>query len=136
MQHERCQAVIIEGEEKELHGQILCEDCDMDLLSPEKGCDPWAGYSAKTLIKQQGYEPQLNRFQREIPEFLCKQGPIEPEKLFESLQAKNEDIERELASLRHTEKVRGELRSGKRLIRLSDQCEIPPCSDRGTCRRE
>jgi hypothetical protein len=120
MQCERCKAVITEGEEKELHGQILCEDCYMDLLSPVKGCDPWAVHSARTFIKQQGYEPQLNRLQKEILEFLRRRGPIEPEKLYQHFQVKKEDMERELASLRHIEKVRGELRDGKRLIRLWD----------------
>ncbi|MBN2062080.1 MAG: hypothetical protein JW882_16845 [Deltaproteobacteria bacterium] len=120
MQCERCKAVIIDGQEKELHGQILCEDCYMDLLSPVKGCDPWAVYSAKRFIKLQGHEPQLSSLQKEILEFLRSQGPIEPDKLYKQLQVKKEDLERELASLRHMEKVRGELRDGKRYIRLWD----------------
>jgi hypothetical protein len=120
MQCQRCNVVIIEREEKELHGLILCEDCYMDLLSPAKGCDPWAVYSAKTFLKEQGHEPQLNKLQMEILELLHKQGPIEPGKLSEHLQVRDADIERELASLRHMEKVRGELRDGKRLVRLWD----------------
>jgi hypothetical protein len=39
MQCKRSKTVIAEGEEKEFHGQILCEDCYMDPLSPAKGCD-------------------------------------------------------------------------------------------------
>jgi hypothetical protein len=34
------------------------------------------------------------------------------------LQIKPSDLERELASLRHMEKVRGELRDGKKIVRL------------------
>jgi hypothetical protein len=120
MQCERCRTVIAEGEEKELYGQTLCEDCYIDLLSPAKACDPWAVYSAKTLIKQQGQEAQLNQLQKEILELLHKEGAIEAGKLPERLQAREADIERELASLRHMEKVRGELRDGKRLVRLWD----------------
>ena len=122
MQCQRCNVVITEGEEKELHGQILCEDCYMDLLSPPKGCDPWAVHSAKTFLERHGHEPQLNKLQKEILELLHKQGPIEPGKLSERLQVKEADIERELASLRHMEKIRGELRDGRRLVRLWDQC--------------
>jgi predicted HTH transcriptional regulator len=96
------------------------EDCYIDLLSPAKACDPWAVYSAKTLIKQQGQEAQLNQLQKEILELLHKEGAIEAGKLPERLQAREADIERELASLRHMEKVRGELRDGKRLVRLWD----------------
>jgi hypothetical protein len=121
MKCERCKAVIAGGEEKELYSQILCEDCYMDLLSPAKGCDPWAVYSAKTFIKQQGHEPQLNSIQQNILELLHKEGHIEADNLSERLQVNKADMERELASLRHMEKVRGELKDGKRLVRLWDE---------------
>lgn len=120
MQCERCDIVIEEGEEMELHGQTLCEDCYMDLLSPLKACDPWAVHSAKTFLKEQGHEPQLNQLQQKILELLSLEGPIEPGNLSERLQIKYADIERELASLRHMEKVRGELKDGKRLVRTWD----------------
>jgi hypothetical protein len=122
MQCEKCNAVIADGEEKEHYGQKLCEDCYMDLLSPVKACDPWSVYSAKTFLKKQGHEPQFNQLQQKILELLREQGPVEPCNLSERLQVKEADIERELASLRHMEKVRGELRFGKRLIRLWDKC--------------
>jgi hypothetical protein len=120
MQCERCDIVIEEGEEMELHGQMLCEDCYIDLLSPVKACDPWAVHSAKTFLKEQGHEPQLNQLQQKILELLREHGPIEPGNLSERLQVKDADIERELASLRHMEKIRGELRDGKRYIRIWD----------------
>jgi len=120
MQCERCKALITEGEEKELHGQILCEDCYIDLLSPVKACDPWAVHSAKKFLEEQGNEPQLNQLQKEILELLHEQGPIDPDKLAEHLQLKKTDIERELASLRHMEKVRGGLRDGRRLVWIWD----------------
>jgi DNA-binding MarR family transcriptional regulator len=103
-----------------LHGQMLCEDCYMDLLSPVKACDPWAVHSAKTLLKEQGHELQLNRLQQKILELLREQGPIQPVDLSGYLQEKEADIERALASLRHMEKVRGELRGEKRYIKLWD----------------
>ena len=118
MKCERCKTVIAEGEEKELYSQILCEDCYMDLLSPAKGCDPWAVYSAKTFIKQQGHEPQLNSIQQKILQLLREKGSIEVGNLSKLLRVKKTDMERELASLRHMEKVKGELRDGKRLVRI------------------
>lgn len=120
MRCERCKAIIAEGEEKELHGQILCEDCCMDLLSTPKACDPWAVYSAKSSAKKQGREPQFNQVQQKILDELRENGPTEPRKLCERLRIRETDVERELAALRHMEKVRGELRDGKRLIRLWD----------------
>ena len=41
-----------------------------------------------------------------------------PEHLVERLNISPMDLEREIAALRHMEKVRGELRSGKKYIRL------------------
>ena len=102
----------------ELHGQILCEDCYMDLLSPAKACDPWAVYSAKTFLKNDSSGPNLTPVQQRILEILQDEGPQERPTLCETLQLKEADLERELATLRHVEKIRGELRDGKRLIRL------------------
>ena len=120
MQCERCKAFINEGEEKEFHGHMFCEDCYFDLLSPVKACDPWAVHSAKTFLKEQGHESQVNQLQKKILELLRDQGPIELDIISKHLQVKATDIERELASLRHMEKVRGELINGKRLVRIWD----------------
>ena len=118
MRCERCYDVIEEGEEKELHGQILCEDCYMDLLSPPKACDPWAVYSAKSFTKGKGQGPELNPVQQKILDVLREEGPTGPKNLSEMLNMKETDLEREFAALRHMEKVRGELKDGKRMIRL------------------
>jgi len=118
MQCNKCKAMIAEGEEKELNGQILCEDCCMDLMSPAKACDPWAVYSAKSFAKNQGSNLELNPVQGKIMEILREDGPTEPGMLSDRLKIKITDLERELATLRHMEKIRGELRNGKRFIRL------------------
>ena len=118
MQCEKCKIDIAEGEERKLHSQILCEDCCMDLLSPAKACEPWAVYSAKSFAKNQGHESELNLVQQEILAVLRKEGPMVPERLSARLQISMTVLERELATLRHMEKIRAELRDGKRLIRL------------------
>ena len=92
----------------------------MDLLSPAKACDPWAVYSAKSFTRNQGNAPQVNPVQQKILDLLGKEGPTEPAMLSDRLQLKMADLERELAALRHMEKIRGELRDGKRMIRLWD----------------
>jgi len=118
MRCERCRESIPEGEEKERYGQVLCEDCYMDLLSPLKGCDPWAVHSAKTLAGVEADHLQLNAIQQQILDTLRVNGPMEPKHLSKTLRIRETDLERELAVLRHMEKVRGELRDGKRMIRL------------------
>jgi len=108
MECERCKEVIGKGEEREHHGQILCEDCYMDLLSPARTCDPWAVHSAQTLAKTSGRSLELTEIQ--------KAGGLEPGVIVERLKIKPADLEREVAALRHMEKIRGELRQGKKFL--------------------
>jgi len=89
----------------------------MDALSPARTCDPWAVHSAKRLAEEQG-RVELSAVQEKIVEVLRQSGGIEPDALAERLGLKFEDLQREIAALRHMEKVRGELRGGKRFIRL------------------
>jgi len=118
MQCQRCKGVVVEGEARTLHGQTLCEDCYMDLLSPLKACDPWAVHSAKNLINGQTQAVHLSQIQRKILDVLRDKGALEPKILAGLFSMKEAEIERELATLRHMELVRGELRHGKRVIRL------------------
>ena len=118
MKCERCKTVVAEGEQRALHGQILCEDCYMDLLSPLRVCDPWAVHSAMTFAKEEATALKLTPVQQRIVDILQKEGPQKPENLCQRLQIKKTDIERDIAALRHMEKIRGELKDGKKLIRL------------------
>jgi len=116
MECERCKETIKKGEEREHHGQILCEDCYMDLLSPARTCDPWAVHSAQTLAKKNGGRLVLTEIQIKILEFVKEVGGAEPDVIAERLQIKPADLEREVAALRHMEKIRGELRQGKKFL--------------------
>jgi len=89
----------------------------MDALSPARTCDPWAVHSAKRL-EESGAGGQVNEVQARILDILMETGGIEAKDLAERLQLKPSDLEREIAALRHMEKIRGELRDGRRLIRL------------------
>ena len=90
----------------------------MDLLSPLKACDPWAVHSAESFSKNESYVLPLNENQQRILNILREKGPTELKTLSGMLRMKETDLERELAVLRHMEKVKGEIRSGKRMIRL------------------
>jgi hypothetical protein len=114
----RCQTTILPGEEKEFRGQSLCEDCYMDALSPARTCDPWAVHSAKSFEKWEGNAVMLTPIRERILDILKETGGAEPEVLCEKLDMKPADLEREIAALRHIEKIRGELRAGKKFIRL------------------
>jgi len=115
---DRCGENIENGEERELHGQTLCEDCYMDILSPAKACDPWAVHSAKSFSKEGGSNVAVTETQLKILKVLKETGGAEPEVILERLQMKPSDLEREFATLRHMEKVRAELREGRKILCL------------------
>ena len=116
MKCERCKKVVAEGEQRALHGQILCEDCYMDLLSPLRACDPWAVHSAMTFVKGAASDLKLTPVQQKIVDILEHEGPQELENLCERLKIKKTDLERDIAALRHMEKIRAELRDGEKYI--------------------
>ena len=66
MKCDRCREDMEEGEERELHGRALCEDCYMDTLSPAKTCDPWAVHSAKSFSKEEGSNVGITETQSKI----------------------------------------------------------------------
>lgn len=126
MKCERCGADIGAGEEEDFHGQVLCEDCYMELLSPAKACDPWAVYSAKSFAESQGNKVVLTPLQEQILALLRDEGPMPPDDLARRLQIGGNDLDREIAALRHMEKIRGELKDGQRRIRLWDDFNESP----------
>ena len=114
---DRCKDDIEAGEERDFNGQTLCEDCYMDMLSPAKTCDPWAEYSAKSFLKNCP-DAKITETQSKILQMLEETGGAEPGVISERLQMKPSDLEREIATLRHMEKVKGALRDGKKIICL------------------
>ena len=111
----KCKQDIEKGEEREFKGQILCEDCYMDALSPTRTCDPWAVHSAKSFMKVTG-KSRVNETQAKILEIIKENGGAERSFLCERLQINPSELEREVASLRHMEMVRGELREDKKVF--------------------
>jgi len=117
----KCNEDIQEDEKRELYGQILCEDCYLDRLSPAKACDPWAVYAAKSFLKQEKSNAniaELTGIQSKILQILKDTNGLEPEELMTRLQIKPSDFEREFSTLRHMEKARAEMRDGKKILCL------------------
>ena len=118
MKCSQCNEDIPPGEEREHYGRNLCEDCYMDALSPARSCDPWAVHSAKSFKKDAGGRVQLTDLQCKILDILKETGGTELRDISERVQIKPSDLEKEIAALRHMEMVRGELREGRKVIRL------------------
>jgi predicted transcriptional regulator len=83
----------------------LCEDCYMDLLSPMKSCDPWAVHSARISMNQ-GRQALLP-IQQQILDAVTAAGAMTVTDLSEALGIPPAELERQFATLRHMELLRG-----------------------------
>jgi hypothetical protein len=90
----------------------------MRALSPAQACDPWAVRSAQSLSQIDDSYSEISETQQRILRALEETGGAEQEVIAQKLDMKLSDLEREFATLRHMEKVRGELRDGKKILRL------------------
>ena len=115
---DRCKMSIEKGEELELQGQTLCEDCSMDQLSPPRMCDPWAVYTAKSFSDDSTGKLLLTEQQNNILEMLKETGGIDFEGLVNKLGVNPSELKRELATLRHMEKIKANMRNGKKILVL------------------
>lgn len=110
MKCEKCGAELKEGEGIEYFGKLLCEDCYIDSISPVRTCDPWAVYTAKFE------EIKLTEKQKNILKLIEETGGLTIEEIANSLNMKLHEVEREIAVLRHMEKVRATMKDGKKII--------------------
>jgi hypothetical protein len=114
----RCGESIPHGEEMEYYGQVLCEDCYMQSISPAQACDPWAVRSAQSLSNLDEAYSSLTETQSNILQVLKETGGAPSEVIAQQLELSLPELERELATLRHMEKIRGQMRDGQKIICL------------------
>ena len=115
MECQKCGTPIRQGQEMELRGKTLCEDCYIDTLSPTRTCDPWAVHTARSFS---GTNAVLTELQARILKVLEETGGAEPVALAERLGISPAELEREFATLRHMEKARAQMRNGTKIICL------------------
>jgi uncharacterized membrane protein len=112
----RCGYEVPQNEEYEYHGQILCEDCYIDVRYPAKACDPWAVYSATRSRQHGGLKNTdgLAELQRAIYDFIRSNGKATREELIKNLNLTESELQTHLAILRHCELVKGS-KEGRRI---------------------
>ncbi|MCD6293153.1 MAG: hypothetical protein J7M09_06875 [Deltaproteobacteria bacterium] len=115
MECDRCGEIIETGDEKIYNSETLCDDCYMDVLSPTRICDPWAVRHAKACLDK---ETTLTMVQQQIIKILTDTGGITMSDLSSTLNLKNKEIERNLATLRHMEKIKARPENGEKLFCL------------------
>ncbi len=120
MKCDRCSHTIKIDDKREHFGQMLCEDCYMDALSPVRTCDPWAAHSAKTFEQHNSDPAVLNPTQTKIIQILKETGGIEPAALLHRMEGKvtKPQLEREFATLKHMGRVGAEKRDGATLLKI------------------
>ncbi|MBI5444410.1 MAG: hypothetical protein HY900_24765 [Deltaproteobacteria bacterium] len=117
MQCSRCDREMAPEDAVDRGGQLVCEDCLMDLLSPAKACDPWAvkmakgsmGTTADAVAALQGVEKRLY-------ELVCQRGAVLKVELPALLEVTPDQVDRALAVLRHMELLRGQKAEDGRVL--------------------
>jgi hypothetical protein len=90
--------------------QILCEDCYIKATHRIQTCDPLAVRSAQRFRKTSGLEATegLTGLQRAIYEFIKSRGKVTGVELFSKFHLSPEELENQIAILRHCELVKGQ----------------------------
>jgi Zn finger protein HypA/HybF involved in hydrogenase expression len=115
MRCEKCGSQIAAGAEARHLGRTLCEDCYVDALSPARACDPWAVYTAKSMAT---HGSPLTGLQERILQIVGETDGIVPETLAKKLDVSIDELQREIATLRHMEKVRARMQADRKVICL------------------
>ena len=117
----RCSREIEKSRSYEYRGNPYCEDCYMDILSPPKGCDPWAVHSAQTFLKGKDKLSTLALVQLKIVNYIKEKKEATLEEMMEGLRLTEAELRREFAVLRHMEILRATKKGGKILYTLFDK---------------
>lgn len=106
---DRCRREIA-GDDSFTHlGQTLCEDCYMDILAPNRSCDPWAVYAATRSREQAGLTglEGLTSLQQAMYAFVKNRGKATPEEIITKFSLAPRDFQNQFATLRHCELIKG-----------------------------
>ena len=117
---ERCEEEIPEGEKCEHMGQVLCEDCYIEAIEPPRTCDVAAVYSAKLARKMAGQEGTdgLTDLQKDIYNYIKQEGPVTHEQIMKKYSLAKWQLEKNFATLRHCELVRGFREKGTVFVKI------------------
>jgi len=115
MKCNRCGRDIQEGDSYTHLGELLCEDCYLDMRLEVKACDPWAVHSATRFRKSSGLMGRegLTDLQKAIYELVKRKGRATREEVKEGFGLTEPAMQNQLATLRHCELIKGHKEDGK-----------------------
>jgi len=95
--------------------QILCEDCYLKATHRIQTSDPFAVSSAKQFRKTSGFKATegLTELQKAICEFTKSRGRATIEELCTTFHLSPQELENQIAILRHCELVKGQKEGNK-----------------------
>lgn len=108
MKCSRCGREISEDESYIHQGQVLCEDCLMEIGLHAGKCEPWASYLATHTRESSGMKGTegLTELQKKVYEFINNQGKATREEIKQSLSLSEAEMDAQLTPLMHSELVK------------------------------
>lgn len=100
----RCRAEVAAEELRPLLGEQVCEDCYIQLVDLTKECDPWATYTARRTMEQQG--SRLSADQQKLKDLVAARGEIPVKLAAKELGWDEAKIHQEVVALRHLELIK------------------------------
>ncbi len=100
----RCQAEVDEKELRPLMAEKVCEECYIKLVDFTKECDPWASFTAKRTMEQQG--SKLNADQQKLYDLVKTKKEIAVKLAAKELGWDDDKTHHEVITLRHLDLVK------------------------------
>ncbi len=114
-----CNNDLARGEEiKWERNKFICEDCYLDAAMPVRTCDPESVRIARNMQSLGLSTTEVSQIQAQILEVIEETGGVTPEVLAERLQVDPENLQWDLAALRHMRRIKGEKRGEKKYLLL------------------
>jgi late competence protein required for DNA uptake (superfamily II DNA/RNA helicase) len=112
---QKCGGEISQDDSFTLRDQVLCEDCYIGATKRIQTCDPIAVRSATQYRKASGLEATegLTELQKAICEFIKSRGKTTAAELTGTFHLSPQELENQIAILRHCELVKGQKESDK-----------------------
>ncbi len=101
----KCGASLADEEPRGYFGEVLCEDCYLEAVSPVRTCDPWAVHTAKSLKDLPGGLTLTPR-QQQLRDLVKDKGEVSKQEAAGVLGISEDELQREFAVLRHLELLR------------------------------
>ena len=104
----RCGREISEAESYTHQGQVLCEDCLMEIGLHAGKCEPWATYLATHTRESLGMKGTdgLIELQKKVYEFIKSQGKVTREEVKQNLSLSEAEMDTQLMPLMYSELVK------------------------------